>query len=450
MQKFTAVIQFLRDDIWRIPAHNLSASRSFFLRQLRVVLLAFRGFDEDNLQLRASALTFFTLLAIVPVAAMAFGVAKGFGLEAILREWLLNEFAGHEEIIGRIIHFADNLLAKTRGSMMAGIGVAVLYWAVIKVLGHIERSFNHIWGIEKARTWWRKFSDYLTIMLICPLLVVLSSSFTVFLETQLTTIVNRIALLGFFSPLLFVFFKLLPYTLIWILFTFTYLLMPNTRVRFKSALLAGIVAGTIYQVGQIAYLNFQFIISRYNAIYGSFAALPLFLVWLQISWMIVLFGAEISFAHQNIESYEFEPDSRRISQRMRQRLALQILHLLVKKFQNGEPPPDAADISATLEIPNRLVNRIIQDLVEAGMLSEIRLADDDRDTAYQPALDIDRLTIAFVLQRLAGIGSEDPTIPETTVAAEVKNTLAAFEECIQQSPRNKRLADLPAPAAESL
>lgn len=434
-------IQFITTEIWHIESKNASWSKSFFLRQLRVIVLAFRGFKEDKLQLRASALTLYSLLAIVPVLAMIFAVAKGFGFETLLQDQLITRFPGQQEILVQAIGFAKTLLAKTRGGLIAGIGIIVLYWAVIKVLGHIEQSFNDIWNVSKARSLWRKFSDYLTIMLICPVLVILSSSATVFIKTQITLIVDRIALLGFFSPLIYVSFKLIPYVLIWLLFTFTYLMMPNTKVRIGSGLVAGIVAGTIYQVLQLVYINFQFLLSKYNAIYGSFAALPLFLVWLQTSWLIVLFGAEISFAHQNNETFEFEQVTRQISFSLKKRLALQITHLLVSNFAKAEKPFTIHQVSSALEIPLRLAQTILLDLVAAKIVSETD-SDAGEEPAYQPALDINRITIGYVVSALERIGADQLPIPHTRESDAITQAMLKFGEAIETHPDNQMLKDI--------
>ncbi|MBP7161931.1 MAG: YihY/virulence factor BrkB family protein, partial [Candidatus Omnitrophica bacterium] len=189
------LIQFLKVDIWRIRMHKLSRTKSFWLKQLRIMLLAFRGFDEDKCQLRASALTYYSLLSIVPLVAMAFGIAKGFGIEKILEKQLYEKLAGQEEVVERIISFSQTLLETTKGGVIAGVGVAILFWTVIKVLGNIESSFNDIWGIRKSRTWGRKFSDYLSIMLICPLLLIMSSSITVLVTSQVKLVVEKISFL---------------------------------------------------------------------------------------------------------------------------------------------------------------------------------------------------------------------------------------------------------------
>ena len=213
----------------------------------------------------------------------------------------------------KVIEFAQSLLQTTKGGLIAGIGLVILFWSVIKVLSHIEASLNEIWEVKQHRSWSRKFSDYTAVMLISPLLILLSSSATVFITSYVHDISSHVALFGLISPLILSFLKLVPYILIWILFTVIYVFMPNTKVNLKSGVIASLVACVIYQIAQIVYISFQIGASKYNAIYGSFAALPLFLMWVQISWWIVLFGAELSFASQNAHIYQYEPDFLKIS-----------------------------------------------------------------------------------------------------------------------------------------
>ena len=220
------ILDFLRVEIWRIRLRTLPPNRSFLIKQLRIVLLALRGFGEDKCQLRASALTFYSLLSVVPVLALAFGIAKGFGLQARLETQLsaLEErLPVQEEVLAGVIDSANNLLENARGGVVAGVGVALLFWTIIKVLGNVEKSFNDIWGVKKSRTFARKLSDYLSLMLICPILFIMSSSTTVFIAGQVRAITERIALLGAVSPLIFAVLRLLPYCAIWVLFLSIYI-----------------------------------------------------------------------------------------------------------------------------------------------------------------------------------------------------------------------------------
>ena len=435
------VIQFLKTDIWRIRERDFSRSKWFLIRQLRVLILSLRGFADDRCQLRASSLTFYSLLSVVPVVAMVFGIAKGFGFERTLEKQLLEKLEVHGEVVRWIIGFAHALLETTRGGFIAGIGVVILFWAVIKVLSNIENAFNDIWGIKKPRSFGRKISDYLSLMLICPFLFVISSTTTVFIVSQVKLIISKIELLGLLSPVISVMLKLLPFCALWTLFTFIYVFIPNTKVNFRSATLAGIIAGTLYQISQVAYIKFQIGVAKYNAIYGSFAALPLFLIWMQLSWLIVLLGAEMSFAHQNADTYEFEQDCLKVSHSFKKLLGLRIVHLLVKQFSNTENPYNESHISQELEIPIRLVRQILGELVESGIIARIK-ANEDRDLAYQPARNTETMTIKYVIDALEERGTDTLPVAESEELKKLSECLKTFGDLIDKSPANKRLQDI--------
>jgi len=438
----TKIIDFIRVDIWRIRVKDIPRTRYFFVKQLRILLLATRGFGKDKCSLSASALTFYSILSIVPIVAMAFGIAKGFGFQMFLEQQLLEKFPGQEEVMNRVVAFAHSLLENTRGGMIAGIGIVILLWTVVKLLSHIELSFNDIWDVKKSRTYGRKFSDYLSIMLISPILFFLSSSATVFITTQITVITQKVALIGMFSPVIFFMLKLIPYCLIWILFVFMYILMPNTKVNFSSGLIAGVMVGTVFQIVQWAYVDFQVGMARYNAIYGSFAALPLFLIWIQLSWMIVLFGAEISFAYQYVDTYDFEPDRRLISPAFKKLLSLHITHLIISTFSKGEMPLTASNISQTLEIPIRLVQQILDELVEIEVLSNTKRKDNNKEVFYQPARSINLITIKSVIEAMEQKGVNNIPIAQTAELTSLSNALKTMNDEIEKSPANRLLKDI--------
>lgn len=295
--------------------------------------------------------------------------------------------------------------------------------------------------MKKERSWTRKFSDYLAIMLVAPLLLIMSSSLTVLITTQVTLLIQKLQFLGPLGELILGVLTILPYGVMWVLFTFIYIFMPNTKVHFRSALIGGILGGTIYQVVQWVYINFQINVSDYGAIYGSFAALPLFLLWLQISWLIVLFGAEISFAQQNVDTYEFEPDCLKVSPRFKKLIALGITQCCVKQFVEGKPPLDAEQIDNRLEIPIRLVNSIIFELTEAGILSEVK-SDNGRRVAFQPARDINDLTIAKVFEMLDTTGVDQIPFLETVEIKRIERALDHLTQALKNSDENLKLRDL--------
>jgi membrane protein len=244
-----------------------------------------------------------------------------------------------------------------------------------------------------------------------------------------------------FSPAIFFMLKFVPYGLIWILFVFMYVLMPNTKVNFSSALIAGVIAGTIYQIAQWAYITFQVGMARYNAIYGSFAALPLFLIWIQLSWMIVLFGAEISFAYQYVDTYDFEPDRRLISPAFKKLLSLHITHLIISAFSKGETPLTASNISHTLEIPIRLVKQILDELVEVDILSNTERKE-NTEVFYQPARSINLITIRSVIQALEQKGINSIPIAQTTELKQLSEAMKTLNDEFEKSSANQLLKDI--------
>jgi membrane protein len=434
-------IRFFTIDIWCLNKETLCRPRAMWLAPLRVAAMTVRGYVRDNCALRASALTFYSLLSIVPVVALAFGIAKGFGLDQRLESQLHLRFAGQEEVISKIIGFARSLLENTKGGLIAGIGVLLLFWSAVKVLNHIETTLNHIWKVQ-ARSMIRKFTDFLSIMIISPLLVIVSSSVNVYITAEITAMTGKLALLQVASPFIFFLLKLLPFGLIWLLFILIYLVMPNTQVRFSSAFIAGIIAGSIYQILQGIYISAQVIVSKYNAIYGSFAALPLFLIWLQLSWMIVLLGAEIACAHQHVGHYSMAADYRNISTDIRRRYALHILRLVIARFQQGQRPLTVDQIAKTLNLPYLMVFRLIDDLCSSNLVSAIRAEKNSGPTAYQPAQDIHCITIGTVVEALDKAGATSWPTYDDPEFVRVSQALDELQAAIKDSPADRLVKDL--------
>lgn len=429
---FNLTLNFLTSGVWNLQLKDMTGSRHFFLRQLRIYILAIKGFYEDKCQLRASALTFYSLLSVVPVLAMGFGIAKGFNLDKYLEKVLKAQFAEQQEVLNWLIEFANNMLKNTEGGLIAGFGFILLFWSVIKVLGNIEQSFNDVWQIKKNRSIARKFSDYTAIMIFGPILLITSSGATVFIETMLGKLIEGNSLLEYVGPMLFWIIKLAPFFLVWVLFTLLYVFMPNTHVRIKSALIAGVVAGTIYQIFQVMYIEFQSMVTSYNAIYGSFAALPLFLIWLQVSWLVVLFGAEISFAEQNVEGYEYKTATGKISYDYRRLLQIYIVKTIIDNFKENSKPLCSYNISHNLEIPIYLVKSILFDLNEAKLISEM-LTDKDKEIAYQPAFDINKMTVGKIIDTLETKGDNNIPIKETDSYDKIKIILDKYRNEISKT-----------------
>ena len=433
-------VYFLQREVWQIPLKDLPPRKSFLIKQLRIFILAFRGFREDELHIRASSLTYYTLLATVPVVAMAFGIAKGFGLEAFVESQLREVFTGREEVFSWIMEFANSMLETAQGGLIAGVGLLLLLYTIVIVLIYVEETFNGIWQIKKARPFARRVSDYFAMMFVAPLFVILSSAVTVFLSTRVAEISDNLEFLTFLSPALMLLVNLTPYVLIWIVFLLIYMVMPNTNVKFSSALIAAVIAGTFFILTQWAYIYFQVGVSRYNAIYGSFAALPLLLFWIRISWLIVLFGAEISFANQNVEYYEFEHEAKNISHFNKKILALYMYNLIARRFANGDIALTPPELALKLEMPIVLVREVLDDMAELGLVAETK-SQHHKENAYQPASDINKVTVKTIVDKLENKGTGSLIIKETEELDEFKRTLRSFSNAISDSPDNKLVKD---------
>jgi len=431
---FKKITNFLREELWLADLRHKSRRKGFLIRTLRILVLAFKGFFEDRAALRASSLTYFTMLSIVPIFALGFGMAKGFGFEQRLHTFLNNNFQSQEEILKWITGLVDNLLQNTKGGLVAGIGSVVLFWSVIQVLNNIELSFNDIWQVKKSRSLVRKFTDYLAIMIISPFAIAISGSVMVRIQGFADS-------LDLLQPIVVLLIKIIPYASIWILFTIIYIVMPNTKVKFMNALVAGIFAGTLTILVQWAYIHFQIGVTRFNTLYGSFAAIPLFLVWLQVTWLIVLLGAELSFAYQNVENYEFEKAALNLSTSNKRLMTLLILHQIIRNFHEGGHPMSSHKISQKLGIPNRLVSELIFSLVKAGLLVELAY-DDPRQRAYNPAIDTNRISVGEVIKRLDNTGGSQLFVLDSDDLERIVRINEGIMESIGTSPSNLLIKDI--------
>jgi len=438
------ILDFFKTGIWEIRFKDLPPVEAFFVKSLRVILLASRGFMRDNCQKTASVLTYYSLLNIVPVIAVAFAMAKGFGLEKLIEKQILQMAAKanwQTDITTQIISFSHKLLEQAKGGLIAGVGVALLFWTVISILGKIEESLNDIWEVKKSRTLARKFSDYIAMMALTPVLFIISSSATVLVASQVKVILAKIAFLGVFSKGILLFLNLLPYVSIWTLLTMLYLIMPNTRIPVKSAIWGGIVGGTIAEIVQWLYIKFQIGVASYGAIYGSFAALPLFLAMLQMSWMIVLFGAEIAYASEHYETFGFHPDYSRISVSSKRLLMLRIFHLLTKKFSLGEKPLSAVQIAHALEIPVRLVRQLLNELTNVGLVVET-IRGIKSEIAFQPGRTIEDITVKVALDEYEKYGITKLPHCQSEDSDKISKYLQQISETVEKSPSNVLLKEI--------
>lgn len=429
------ISEFIKNGIWQKKDYEYkSRNLRWAARQFKVFIMTTRGFGEHDLIIRSAALTFYTLMSLVPIAALIFGVVKGFGLDIHFVNYLYMEFPQYSTIIDSVYSFANNMLLKTKGGVIVAIGFVVLIWAVMRVFGNIEGAFNHIWEVHKSRGITRKLSDYIAVIFVAPILWVFSNSVSIYIKSQIESYTK--------SALIEVLYALASLLAIWIMFSFIYRIMPNTKVKLKSAIMAGIVAGTFFQIFQVAYLYIQSEVSAYNAIYGSFAALPLFLIWLQTSWQILLFGAELSFAYQNIKKYEQEREVQHMSYDIRRKVMVGVMLMIIKHFVRNEGAVTSEYVANELNLPVRIVRDVIFDMERADLLCAVRSNYDDKVNMYIPARDIHTITVMDVIQRVERHGKAQIEFSESAEMEQICTVIDKIMSDETISPTNVVLMDI--------
>ncbi|MBO4771325.1 MAG: YihY/virulence factor BrkB family protein [Bacteroidales bacterium] len=433
VEKYNAAKDFVFKDIWRADLENMSTRKRSAFNILKILIIAVRGFVENRCAVRASSLTYFTLLSSVPVVALAFALAKGFGLEGFVVEAIRESFSANPETADYLISFASSMLENAKGGIIAGVGVIMLLYAVFELLSHVEESFNFMWNIKKNRPILRKITDYMTIMVFSPILIITASSATFFVRAKLGDYFA-----DYLSPVLTVIIKILPYVLMAIVFTLVYLILPNTKVNVKSAVSAGVITGVVFQIWQWAYVAFQVGVSEYGAVYGSFAALPLFLVWLQVSWIIVLLGCMIAYSVQNVNNYSTELSAGNISTRFMKRVSILLMTKIVKNFAESKPPKDASTWSEELRISQKLFLHVAQRLQDVGLLAELR-NDGGGSPIYIPATDTANISVDTICSRIESYGEDENFPLQMTGDLERIDHLAAEGEKAMKDVMEKKL-----------
>ena len=422
---------FIAEDVWRILPSDVSKGRRRGYNVIKVITLAIKRYQEDNLQRNASALTYSTFLSIIPLLAVILGIAKGFGFEKIVQSQLFEYFPGPRDVLEKVFDFTNSYMQHTQDGVFLGIGLVLLLYTVFGLISNVENIFNMIWQIPKGRGLTKRFMNYFSLFLLLPVLLVCSSGISIFLATTAETLKEYV----FLAPVYEITISVIPIVVSILLFTGLYIYMPNTKVQFRHAFVAAIFAGIGFQAFQYLYISGQIWVSKYNAIYGSFAFIPLLLLWMQLSWVICLVGAEIAYAGQNIQDYDFEQDSKNISRRYLDFLTLSILTLIVKRFEKGEKPYDTVEISNEHKIPIRLTQNILYNLVNIGILIEVK--DRDDYTNYLPAIDIDLITISYLFTKIDRYGSENFKVDNKSEFSEEWKVI--LESRINMFPKDRDL-----------
>jgi len=427
--------QFFRSSLWQVRLSGLPRWRSFLLRQLQLWVLVGREFVADRCLLHAASLAFTTLLSLVPLLALVFAVLKGFGVQDQLQPLILEHLAaGSATVAEAIVRYIDNISVGHLGA----VGLAALALTVLMLLAEVEQTFNAIWAVTETRRPTRRIINYLSVVIIGPLLVVAASSMTGSLESQ--TLLQRLFDMALVGKLLIVLFNILPFLLMWLVFAGLYRFIPNTRVTVRAALVGGIFGGSLWQISQWAYINFQVGVSRYNVIYGALAVLPVFMVWLYLAWAIVLFGLEVTFAIQNLPNVRRDLRGGRISIAGRTRAMLAVLLHLARRSRRGDPPPCSEILAAELEIPPRLLAGILELMIRHGLVAKTLTGDGAE--GYLSARDPDVVVLRDLLQRIAEDGSDYAPPPGCREAAVINGVVIKLAAAGGRGLEGMTLSDL--------
>ena len=392
---FVSFYTYVTEGVWS------DTRRTFKVNLVKTLNLSVRSFLNADLQMRAGSLTYQTLLAIVPALARVFAIGRGFGFQNLLETQLFQHFPAQQQALSQAFQFVDSYLAQSSEGLFVGVGILFLLWTLISLVGNVENAFNLVWGIKQGRTLWRKITDYTAIFLILPILMICAGGMMVFMSTTLQNLLPY----GFMSPVLKILLDFVSLALVWLFFTGSYMLIPNTKVKFKNAFIAGVMAGTSYAVLQWLFVTGQVYVTRYNAIYGSFSFLPLLLIWLQLVWTITLAGAVLCFSSQNIFEFSFTNEIARISNNYKWRLTLAVMTIAVDRFTREQKPLTPHQIAVEYGLPITLVNETVHKLIDSGLLIRVVTKTGDDEFAVSPAVEPSKITVGLVLRKVGANGS---------------------------------------------
>lgn len=398
--KYEKLYTFLSIGIWSVKHNDVSSIKYFFYSILKKLILAIEFTTAKRITSSAAALTYSTLLAIVPILAVVFAIARGFGYNKYIEEWFRDSFSSQPQAAETIIGFVNSYLIHTKSGIFLGVGLIFMLFTVIMLVSNIEQTFNYIWQVKKPRSLFRTITDYTSMFLLVPIVIVITSGVSIFFATIFKQIEDTMLI----GPLMQFVLQLMPYILMSLVFIALYIFMPNTKVKINYTIVPGILAGVAMQGLQLFYIHSQIWVSSYNAIYGSFAALPMFMLWVQISWLICLFGAELCYASQNMEDFAFKAQAKDLSYRYKIMLCLVLASTICKRFATGGKPYSALDLKLKTGIPIRIVNELLYEMSQLHILTEISSGDKDETILYQPAECLSRLSVGTLIDRFESYG----------------------------------------------
>ena len=379
--------------MWRRTTTELDTwYKRLFYRIIRTIVLVVRGFTSKNLNDTAKALTFSLIFAVVPILAMIVAVAKGFGVADVIEKQLNASFLGETGMVPTIMAMVQRYLETAQGGVFIGVGILILLWAVYSFFQSVETAFNRIWNVKKSRSVLRQATTYIAIVVLIPVLIVCSAGITIAVHSMVGDLGGV---------------EFLQFVIVWLMFTIMYIAVPNTKVKFMSALIPGILMGTLFQLLQMLSVYLIALLSRTSIVYGAFATIPILMTWLQYTSLLILIGAQMSYAIQNNEEFEYEKDLNTMSRRYKDFIMLYLLSIIVKRFEADEEPLSAHELAVRDHLPIRVVNQLLSRMVETGILREVYSEDNEEEKTYQPALDTHKISVGLVFDRIDAQGTEE-------------------------------------------
>ncbi len=388
------------DEIWQVEPSQLTTVRRLLFSQLRLLYIVVTGFVENHLTRQAAALTFTILLSIAPFLAVTFSLLKAFGVPNRLQPFLAEMLAPLGPNSGRITNQLIEFVNKVDVGALGAVGLIALFITIVSLMGSIESAFNEIWQVKTPRGLARKFTDYLSVLLVGPVLVF--SALAVIASLQSSAVVQGLMDIEPFGTMILTGLRLVPYLMLWGALTFLYVFMPNTNVNMGSALIGGLVAAILWVSAGSAFAAFVASSTKYYAIYSSFAILFLFLLWCYVGWVIVLLGAQVAFAHQHLDTYQGGRKASMISVADRERLALHLMTVIGYHFYHGKAPWTPVALSKELSASRQLIAELLQTLTQSQLLFA---ASDGQ--GYVPARDLERISIKEILDTLRTAGGPE-------------------------------------------
>ncbi|MDR2891057.1 MAG: YihY family inner membrane protein [Alistipes sp.] len=425
---------FLAHGVWLKQRTDLSGRWWWAVSQLRVVILTAKGFARHDTAMRSAALSFFTVMSLVPVLALVFVIFKGFGMEAAFSGYLYDLLPNQTAAVDQVVTFIGNLLERTRSGIMAVSAFFVLIWAVIQVFGNVEGAFNKIWEVKRSRSFARRFSTYMALVILVPILLLAANSVYVGMRTSVEIFTG--------SVVAEILFGAASVVIVILMFSIVYFVLPNTDVKFRNALKAGVVAGIGFSLFQVVYVFIQGNLSSYNAIYGTFAAVPLFLIWMQTSWQILLFGGELSFAMQNVRDFESERQQTAVGYDDRCKIMVAVMAIVVRNYVDGRGPTTPEQIAAEMGLPVRMVRNVAGELEDNELLLMVRGDKNSKSDAMAPGRDPHTIRLFDVIDAVSSNGDEVPELRATPLLERIDDIYEKARGGVLSSEGNVLLTDL--------